>query len=117
MFTVKSPWDAYVLVVAVLSEIVSLQSIVVPQPGLQKVGIRGIQIRAKFKILGAKIVARPSHIIGSKSQRPEILEPRLTCFQSQIQPNVWLSETDGRFTIETPGAYDNHVSNMIRSVK
>ena len=29
------------------------------QAGLQKVGIRGIQIRAKLKILGAKIVAGP----------------------------------------------------------
>ena len=32
---------------------------VVTRPGLHKVGIRGIQIRAKFKISGAKIVAGP----------------------------------------------------------
>ena len=71
MFTVKSPWDAYVLVVAVLSEIVSLQSIVVPQPGLQKVGIRGIQIRAKFKILGAKIVTGPKAQLHYWLSEPE----------------------------------------------
>ena len=43
------------------------------KPGLQKVGIRGIQIRAKFKILGAKIVAGP-----------------------KAQPHYWFSEPDQR---------------------
>ena len=37
-------------------------------------------------------------------------------FQSQIKQNVWFSETDGSFTIETLGANDNQGSNMLRSV-
>ena len=37
-------------------------------------------------------------------------------FQSQIKPNVWFSETDGSFTTEVPGANDNQVSIMIRSI-
>ena len=41
--------------------------------GLHKVGIRGIQIRAKFKILGAKIVAGP-----------------------KVQHHYWLSEPETR---------------------
>ena len=43
------------------------------EAGLHKVGIRGIQIRAKIKILGAKIVAEP-----------------------KAQPHNWLSEPETR---------------------
>ena len=42
--------------------------------GLDKVGIRSIQIRAKFKILGAKIVARPKAQPHYQLSEPEIID-------------------------------------------
>ena len=44
------------------------------QPGLHKVGIRGIQIRAKFTILGAKVESTVYHWLSE----PEIMDQRLT---------------------------------------
>ena len=45
-----------------------------PWPGLHKVGIRGIQIRAKFTILGAKVESTVYHWLSE----PEIMDQRLT---------------------------------------